>query len=245
MRGSPHRARAGAVGGPEQGGRQVEAGRGAVVVGDHGGAGGDLGLARDAAVDHAVEFLVVTIQGGEHGVVGGEGPVEQFGGDVAGEVIGGRPEAAGDDDDFRALAKRVEQRVADGGAVGHADLTVNAQAEVEKFLSEEGEVGVGDVAEEELGAGVDDFDFQAGREGKWESGEVRRRDRPNPRLSADPCINKRAGFLDRNAHLSARLFTRGFDTRRQFSFTSDVLQGGILRKSRKQPDDKLFITHQW
>ena len=138
--------------------RQVQAGRGAVMVLDHGRAGGHLRLARDAWQEGALDLLEVCLEVGEDRRVFGHGPAEEFGGEVACQVVARRPEAAGDQHEVGA-SKRFLERRADGRPVGHADLMVDAQAEGEKFLAEKGQVGVGDVAEEEFGAGVDDFDL--------------------------------------------------------------------------------------
>ena len=82
---------------------------------------------------------------------------EPFADDFARDVVGRRAEPAGDEDDFRAR-RGLGESLADHVAIGHRDLPGDAQAERKQRLGEKFEVGVEDIAEQQLGAGIDDFD---------------------------------------------------------------------------------------
>ena len=169
---------------------QVQAGRGAVVVLNDGRTGGHLGLARDARQEGAFDLLVKCLQTVEDRRVLRQRTAEQFGGEVARQVVARRPEAAGDQHEVSA-SERFLERVTDGGSVGHAHLLVNPQAEGEEFLAEKGQVGVGDVAEEQLGAGVDDFDLH-GRSNAWgRRGVSNSLQRPGMRFNRRPRKNEK------------------------------------------------------
>ena len=90
-----------------------------------------------------------------------EREAEEIGGDVAGEIVGRRAEAAGDEHDVGA-AEGFAEAVADGVAVGDGSLALDAQAEGKEFLGEQDEVGIGDAAQHEFGAGIEDFDAHGG-----------------------------------------------------------------------------------
>ena len=105
-----------------------------------------------------------------NGFVETEGTVQDFGDDVAGDVVAGGAETAGEEEDVGA---------GEGGAdgVGHAGRVVadsgvagNAVAEGEELAGEVVDVGVGDEAEEEFGAGGDEFDVHCGLGGSVAGG---------------------------------------------------------------------------
>ena len=82
---------------------------------------------------------------------------EQFGGDLAGDVVAGRPEPAGDDDDV-APRDGLEQGQPDFLAVRDADLPLDAQSELKQLAAQPVGMGVERLPEQELGAGVDQVD---------------------------------------------------------------------------------------
>ena len=61
---------------------------------------------------------------------------EKLGGDFPGDIVSGRAEAAGDDNDIRAR-QGLHQRLADGLAIRDGDLPGDSKAQGEKFLPEE------------------------------------------------------------------------------------------------------------
>ena len=120
--------------------------------------GGDLRLPSDAGQEGSVDPAKVGVQACENPGILGQRQAEEFGHQVAGDVVGRRAQATRDEDEVGA-SNRVQQRLADRRAVRDADLPVHAQAQWKKLQAEKGQVRVGDVAEQQLGAGVDDFDF--------------------------------------------------------------------------------------
>ena len=82
---------------------------------------------------------------------------EQLRGNFTRHVIRRRSETACDQKDV-AARKGIEQRAANGRSVRNGRLSADPQSEREKLLTEISEVGVCDVAEQQLGAGVEDLD---------------------------------------------------------------------------------------
>ena len=78
---------------------------------------------------------------------------EGFRDDLAGEVIAGGTEAAGDQQHIRAH-NHFRESLADRLAIGDGDLTRHAQTHREKLPPEPSAVRVERVAEKQLGAGV-------------------------------------------------------------------------------------------
>ena len=76
---------------------------------------------------------------------------------VARDVVGGRAESAGHEDQVGA-GERFLEGLGDGHAIRDGDLPLHPQPEVGEALRQVGEVGVVDVAEQKLRAGVDDLD---------------------------------------------------------------------------------------
>ena len=116
-----------------------------------------LGLAGDGSVERTPVTGKELLDRLQNGRIVGQWPVEQVRHEVARDVVRGRAQSAGHQDEV-GPAERFFERGADGWAIGHTDLPVHAQAEREKRLPQECEVRVRDVAEQKLRAGVDDFD---------------------------------------------------------------------------------------
>jgi hypothetical protein len=87
---------------------------------------------------------------------------EQFGGAFSRDIVGGWAKATGDEDDIGAQ-ERFFQCAADVRSIWHRDLARDAYSNGEEGFGEKGEVGVGDMSEQEFGACVDEF----GSHGKW------------------------------------------------------------------------------
>ena len=108
----------------------------------------------------------------EHRLVQPQFFAEQLRNQLAGDVVGGRAEAAGGDDEVGAARRLanggldVRRRVRHGHLAGH-DITQVSQAAAKPLL-----VRVEHAAEHQFAAGVDEFDvhppqFQAGS-GRWQ-----------------------------------------------------------------------------
>ena len=83
---------------------------------------------------------------------------EQFRHGFARDVIRRRPEPAGDEHDFRA-SERLGQRVANArAAIRHRDLPFEPQPERKERLGKNARMRVEDAAEQQFGAGIEDFD---------------------------------------------------------------------------------------
>ena len=138
-------------------GVEVLAGRAAVFVVEDDCAVEDVGLLRVVGRHHHLARGEAFVESGEDGVVGVKADVECGGGGLAGEVVFGGAEAAGEDDDVGAGdgdeggAGEMGEVVADDGLEGDLD------AEVVEALGEVEGVGVLAEGREHLGASCDDF----------------------------------------------------------------------------------------
>ncbi len=84
------------------------------------------------------------------------GKPEKFSHAVSGDVVRGGAQAASDEYDVCA-SKGFLEGGADIGAIWDRDLSRDSNPDGEEGFCEEGEVGVGDLTEEEFGSGVDEF----------------------------------------------------------------------------------------
>jgi hypothetical protein len=82
---------------------------------------------------------------------------KEFGGNFTGDVISRRSETAGDENKVR-IRERLCKRIADSETVRHRHLPADAQAERKYFAGDKAEMRIENVAEQKLGAGVDDDD---------------------------------------------------------------------------------------
>jgi hypothetical protein len=121
--------------------------------------------------------------------------VEQISRDFTGDVIRGGTESAGDENYF-GLGQRSLDRLADRVTVGNGDLALNPQAKRENFPSDEPQMRIQNVAEEQLGAGIDDDHTH------WEKTSNAQRPTSNAELRKDfrslargptPTLNSRFG----------------------------------------------------
>ena len=137
---------------------QGQAGGGAVGIGEDGGAFGDHGLDLDIGGHGTAARGKELFDPGEGGRVEDQFAAEGMGGKLAGEVVAGGAEAAGDEDEIGTA-----QRLAEGGldaraVVGDAHLAGDFVAEVGELAAKPLLVGVEDAPDQEFGAGVDEFD---------------------------------------------------------------------------------------
>lgn len=145
---------------------QHQAGGGPGVVGKDVGAAGHLGLPGDDRVRHAAPGGEVGLDLAEDGRIGVQGKAEEGGGGLPRHVVGGRSQAAGDQHQVGA-GEGLGQRGLDVGPVRDGHLALHPDAQGEEFLGQPGQVGVHDVAQEQLRAGVEDFRFHSEGEGAW------------------------------------------------------------------------------
>ena len=82
---------------------------------------------------------------------------QEFSRDLPRDIVGRRPKTTGHENDV-GLLRRFGQRRANRRAVRHSELPLDAQPEREDLPRDEGEVRIEHVAEQKLGAGVDDDD---------------------------------------------------------------------------------------
>ena len=138
-------------------GRQVEAGCGAVLVGQHRGLGRAQRLEPDPRAQGQTAPGKALRDGAHDFLVMHESEPQPVGHHIAGDVVRRRPEPAGHEQDLRAR-RRLDQRLADDQPIRNGDLPSDPQPERKERLGEEPQVGVEDVAEQQLGPGIDDFD---------------------------------------------------------------------------------------
>jgi len=135
----------------------VLCGSAAVLVFEDGSAVEDFGLLGVVGRHDHLAGCETFVERGENGVVGVEADAKRGGDGVAGEVVLGGAEAAGEDDNIGAGegdesgAGKVREIVADDGFEGDLD------AEVVEAVGEVERVGVLTEGCEHLGAGGDDF----------------------------------------------------------------------------------------
>ena len=154
-------------------GRKVESGSGAIGIWQDVCTHGHVCLA-EVGRSHGVstdgkKFLKRT----ERVLVLVELESEGFGDDFAGEIVAGWAEAAGDDQGVGSIHHFLES-LSDGIAVRDGGLAGDAQTHGKELSAEPAAVGIEGVTEEQLGAGVEDFDSHWGedgaREGRREGG---------------------------------------------------------------------------
>src|SRR5262249_9102947 len=92
----------------------------------------------------------------ERFLVGLEAAAEDLGGDLGGEIVDGRAEAAGADDDVDRGAELAEGGLEDGTIVADGDVADDPEAEASHLLGELGRVGVDDLTSEHLVARRED-----------------------------------------------------------------------------------------
>src|SRR5438067_304429 len=80
---------------------------------------------------------------------------EEVGRDLARDVVRRRTQAAGDEDDLR-LSQRLRDRVSDHVTIGDGGLTFDPQTERKDFARDERQMGIENVAEKKLCAGIDE-----------------------------------------------------------------------------------------
>ena len=85
---------------------------------------------------------------------------EQLRSDLTSDVITGRSETAGDNEDI-ATAESLQQRIANSGAIRYGRLSGNPQTKRKELLTEIGQVRVRDAAKEQLRPGIEDFDVHS------------------------------------------------------------------------------------
>jgi hypothetical protein len=93
----------------------------------------------------------------EDGLVEVERPAEHFRDDFPGDVVAGRTEPARHEDDV-ASGKGLGQHRANLGPIGDRGLPLDAESELEQLLAKVSGMGVDDLAEEQFGSCVDDFE---------------------------------------------------------------------------------------
>ena len=128
-----------------------------MVIAQHGGATGHLGLHKHSFVQGAVAVFEM---GGDASTSFGvffQGEIKQLSDTLAGKVVTGGAKAASDNDEFGA-----DDGFADGGldgfaCVGHGLLMGEYIAGACELLGEPMVVGVEDAPNEEFAAGVDEF----------------------------------------------------------------------------------------
>ena len=140
-----------------QAGGDVETGRASIFVGQNLGATRHLGLAQDSVGQPDPTPEQTLRDRGLQFRIGHQFQTEQLGCDLSSDVVGRRPETAGDEDQVRPVEVLAEG-IADGGTIGDRDLPLDAQAQRKNLARDEGEVRVEHVSEEDFGAGVDDDD---------------------------------------------------------------------------------------
>lgn len=134
----------------------VDSWRGAEGIWENDASFGNLGLAEDAigwgdaTAGEAFEDCGAGVGAFVHR------SAEQFSGAFPRDIVGGWAEATGDEDDIGAQ-ERFFQCAADVWSIRHRDLARDAYSDGEERFGEKGEVGVGDMSEQEFGACVDEF----------------------------------------------------------------------------------------
>ena len=138
---------------------QEDAGRGAARIGQRLGAGRDVALAEvgggDLAADH-LETLTQGLLGGRHVR---EGKSERPGDGFARMVVGGRPDAAGGDDEVIGAPGFADGAGDFGGVIADDEGTGDRQAAAGEVLAQPEEVAVLAEPIEEFVAHVDDEDL--------------------------------------------------------------------------------------
>lgn len=147
-------------------GGEVKSRRGPLRIGQDCGAGRNHGLARNAVGQGKPAAGKPFADAGENFFIRDERKSEQFGRSFAREVVAGRPEASGGQDKIGALEGGLES-LADGRAIGHADLAGDADAARGEFAGQISEVGVGHETEEEFGSRIDHFGLHQPRTSRW------------------------------------------------------------------------------
>ena len=102
---------------------------------------------------------------GEGGRVADQLSAEDLRDNIAGEVVAGGAETAGDDDQFRPCQGLAESVPDLQGVVRDTNLAGNFAAQVGKLAAKPLLVGVEDAADQEFGAGIDQFDAHESRKG--------------------------------------------------------------------------------
>ncbi len=138
-------------------GRPDDAGSSADGVGEDGRALGDQGLFAVAVGEGAAPLGEFGLDVGPDGGLFDQGDVEGLSDRRCGQVVGGRAESTGADDQVGAAGSLFEGGLEPIGVVADGALVVVGDAEVGELLGEVLGVSVEDVTEEEFGADADDF----------------------------------------------------------------------------------------
>jgi len=138
---------------------QEDAGRGAARIGQRVGAGRDIALAEVRGGDLAADHLEAVAQG----LLGGghvrEGKSERAGDGFARMVVGGRPDAAGGDDEVVGAPGFADGASDFGGVVPDDEGAGDGQPAAGEMLTQPEEVAVFAESVEEFVAHVDDEDL--------------------------------------------------------------------------------------
>ena len=103
---------------------------------------------------------------GKNLFIGEQRKFQQLGGSLTREVVGCRPQASSGEDEIRAVECGLEG-LADGRAIGYANLSGNGHAAGGEFPGEVTEVGVGDEPEQKFGSRVDYLGLHQPRTSRW------------------------------------------------------------------------------
>ena len=103
---------------------------------------------------------------GQNFLVGPQRKSQQLGGSLTRDVVCCRPQPSSREDEIRAVECGLEG-LADGRAIGYANLSGNGHAAGGEFPGEVTEVGVGDEPEQKFGSRVDHLGLHQPRTSRW------------------------------------------------------------------------------
>ena len=92
-----------------------------------------------------------------HSLVANEFPPEQFGNNIAREIVGSGAESARDDQDIAARQRFLDRGAHFRAVIGDGDLAVEPQSNAGQLAGDVGEVRVDREAQHQLAAGIDEF----------------------------------------------------------------------------------------
>ena len=145
---------------------KIESGRRPVRVGQHLRASRNHSLARDTIGHGETAPGEPLADPGQNFLVGPQRKSQQLGGSLTRDIVGCRPQASSGEDEIRAVECGLEG-LADGWAIGYANLPGNSYAAGGEFPGEVTEVGVGDEPEQKFGSRVDHLGLHQPRTSRW------------------------------------------------------------------------------
>ncbi len=136
---------------------QRQARGGAIAVGQHLRAGRHqrLDINRFRKTDPPFANALPDVIG--HGLIANEFPPEQFGNNIAREIIGSRAESARDHEDIAMRQRFLDRRAHFRAVIGDGHLAVEPQPDAGQLAGDVREVRVDREAQHEFAAGIDQF----------------------------------------------------------------------------------------